>query len=274
MSKIILSFLFIISVIANAQRVPERLEGTITDVYCGAYKEYQKPQSNDIWKDACVLFLKDLGKAVVFHSNGYIQGLVPSDEDNSVIIGREVRFSSCEVLDEEEAVEIKKYNFPSSFQYIQCYENYTELVTPNSVAMKPEVIAGNYANARGNKARVETEIIVQATLFSPAIFSIEVEYIKASKDNTYDSISIGYYNRLSSNEFLYVNNSNRPYFLSSYSDDCDDADCYNTDGIIKFLKNKKGDYTLYLQFSHYNNAPMEYGDEFDYEESVFLKKIK
>lgn len=126
-------------------------------------------------------------------------------------------------------------------------------------------VEGIYQNSRGDKASITTYITKEATLFEKAHFNIEVDY-ENNEGNT-ASINID-------TQDLIFKDEDRPSFYASYRDDCDDPDCFNTDGEIKLIKNSRGTYTLYLEFEHYNNAPIEFGDEDDFSDRSFLKKME
>ena len=112
---------------------------------------------------------------------------------------------------------------------------------PYDEMLTESVVTGFYANRRGDSARVVTYVTEEATLFSKAQFDIEIKF--KNTDGEKASLSIN-------TKDLTWSNERRAYFQDAA-------------GIIKLLKTKRGDYTLYL-----NIETSEFSDR------SFLKKIE
>lgn len=128
----------------------------------------------------------------------------------------------------------------------------------------PDQVAGDYINKRGDKAYITVTEYEPADLFQAPKFDIEIDYTPAGKSQAYILVD--------SDDLKWVADPKRPYFEQSIQTDCQDPDCYNSEGSIKFLQNKNGTYTLFLDVYYYNAAPVELGDEDDFEASSFLKR--
>lgn len=254
----------------------EELSGEIKDFYCGGLEAYRSTDPGYLQSDRnenkpldgkCVFMIEtsELEKiAVIASSNSWLTQFVPYEESHEIVVGRQARFEGCEVPGEELMEKIRSADWPSTFSFARCYERSTELPISNELMITPETVQGNYSNGRGDKAQVTVEIIFEATDSTPAVYDVYVEYTKADTSTAYIDFE--------SDDLQWYNNQTRPYFKAYFEDDCDSPDCYNTDGTVKFLKNRSGTFTLFMELMHYNNSPMEYGDERDFWDMVWLKK--
>lgn len=262
-----------LSALATQEYVPENISGVIEGVYCGNLYEYKGNEANKL-VERCILWINSNSQVygIVASTNGYLTQFVPSGEKNDIVIGRTVHYQKCgRPLKQEVATAIKAGNLPNN-QYVKCYEYSAKMDVPAEKALQTHIIEGKYSNKRGDEAEIITHLSEEATLFKPAVFEIEIIYYKNMGKGEMQEI---YIQPLESDSLAWINNPKRPYFLDSYTDDCQDPDCFNTDGLVKFLTNKDGSYTLYLEFDHYNNAPTgEEGVGEDIEgEKVYLKKM-
>lgn len=261
-----------------AQELPEKMRGEVTDLYCGDLAAYKGGEPG--WKQAdavevkpiggrCVYFVKaanDKMYGIISSSNSWRMDHVPEGASHAIVIGRTANFSSCEAVEARHAEQIAASGMPKTIQYLNCYPTYTTLEIPADKMLKPTDIAGEYTNRRGDTAVVSVTLNEDEDLFHTPSFSVSVEYTK--KENGAE-VYVG-----TDSESVLWFNTERPYFEDSYSDDCDDPDCYNTDGLIRFIQNKNGTYTMYLEFEHYNNAPSEEDSSNDFSEKVHLKRVK
>ena len=270
--KHLILLLAIFNFAANAE-IPERLQGTVEDLYCGGLDLYdadftgwqQSDEQDKPISGRCVFFVKksnDTLVGILTGSNPYT-GHVPSGESHSIVLGRSMDFWSCKEVKDEHKELMLEGDIPMGMQYMNCY--YAKMLPPKGVSLDKDKLAGTWTNRRQNHADVLVEETSAGDLFTPPTYEIEVIY---NKGEDYSEV----YFSFDSDEMSFYNNADRPYFQIDIQQDCDDPDCYNTDGTVKIYLNQSGSYTLHLDFNHYNNAPMEYGDEWDFEDTVYLRK--
>lgn len=243
--------LFLSPLLAHSESVlpPEQIRGEIEKVFCG------KLNSVDDFGHCVLWTTKDsTGEkyAVVFRGE-YLGALVPDGEENEILVRRIANFQSCEALDGKTLEAVERANILDGYTPITCYRDFTGLEISGEDALTPEDVSGSYANSRGDKATVTIVSQEDGDLFANPDFEIQVVIEKKLDDGSYEEFGIG--DVLGSDEFYLVKKEQGSYFLATYNDDCQDPDCFNTDGIIKFIKNSSGKYTLYVKFDHYNNAP-------------------
>lgn len=271
--KYIASMLMVFCVTATAE-TPERIMGVIEDLYCGGLGDYdpdftgweQSDQNqNKPISGRCVYFIRksnDSLVGIITGANPYTK-YVPSSESHSIVIGRSANFWSCGEPKAKYKEEMADGDIPIGIDYLSCY--YTELSHPSDKSLVPTLLDGSWKNSRGNYAEVVMNELTSGDLFTPAVYSVEVIY---NKGEDFSEVSMSF----TTDDMDFYNNAERPYYQVDILQDCDDPDCYNTDGTVRVFLNKSGTYTLYLDFVHYNNAPIEYGDEWDFEDTVYLRK--